>query len=214
MPFRMPFASERLFEFVLWTIGLTCLLAFGANKVQSAWAQSQAIETLQSQWRDQVTEIPDQSLWSTRRVKEFAATSIGADRPVPLGLLSIPNVNIRVVVFDGTSDRVLNLGAGRIRGTAPIDGAGNLAIAAHRDGFFRGLKDIVVGDTIRLQHTGGSADYQVSDLSIVEPDDVSVLAPTDTPTITLITCYPFYFVGSEPQRFIVRAALQTGKTDD
>ena len=82
---------------------------------------------------------------------------------------------------------------------------GNLGIAGHRDGFFRGLKDIAPGDTLELETTAGREFYVVDDIRIVGPEEVSVLAGTPNQTITLVTCYPFYFVGSAPQRYIVRA---------
>ena len=77
--------------------------------------------------------------------------------------------------------------------------------AGHRDGFFRGFKDLQIGAEILIETLDGSQTYVVEDMTIVEPSDVSVLAPTEVPTLTLVTCYPFYFVGSAPQRFIVRA---------
>jgi sortase A len=82
---------------------------------------------------------------------------------------------------------------------------GNIAIAGHRDGFFRSLKDVRAGDVIELSDAGRPSAYVVEGTWIVQPDDVSVLDPTTAPSITLVTCYPFYFVGSAPQRFIVRA---------
>ena len=89
---------------------------------------------------------------------------------------------------------------------APRDrGRAGISIAGHRDGFFRALKDIKVGDAIELQTETGREAFVVRSLSIVNPSDISVLLPTAAPTMTLVTCYPFYFVGSAPQRFIVTA---------
>jgi LPXTG-site transpeptidase (sortase) family protein len=88
---------------------------------------------------------------------------------------------------------------------------GNVGIAGHRDGFFRALKDIAEGDAIELQTLGGRETYRVERTWIVEPEDVSVLDPTPSRSLTLVTCYPFYFVGSAPQRFIVRA-VSVGNT--
>ena len=96
---------------------------------------------------------------------------------------------------------------GHVEGTALPGTAGNIAVAAHRDGFFRGLKDIKIGDQIELTTLEGQQTFVVSKLDIVDPFQVSVLDPTDEPVLTLITCYPFYFVGSAPERFIVRATL-------
>lgn len=193
--------------------------AFAANAVQTACAQTAAIQKLEAHWSDQASvpdqtiEAPDQSLWSGKRIAEYAALQSESDVPAPLGILTIPDVDVHVAVFNGTTERVLNMGAGRVPGTAQIDGDGNLAIAAHRDGFFRGLKDIEIGNRITLQSAAGPTHYSVVDIQIVDPSDVSVLAPTSDPAITLITCYPFYFVGDAPQRFIVRAKLQTRRAE-
>ena len=122
-------------------------------------------------------------------------------------MLRIPSRDIEVPVLDSTSDLALNRGAGHVKGTALPGSDGNIAVAAHRDGFFRGLKDIQIGDEIELTTLGGQQTFVVSKLDIVDPFQVSVLDPTDEPVLTLITCYPFYFVGSAPERFIVRATL-------
>ena len=116
-------------------------------------------------------------------------------------------MRLEVPVFDGTDDLTLNRGAGRIIGTARLGEPGNTGIAGHRDGFFRGLKDIAAGDKLDLVTLGRTERYTVTAIQITTPEDVSVLGPTDTPSLTLVTCYPFYFVGSAPQRFIVRATI-------
>ncbi len=206
-------AIRRSLEVTLWVIGVACVAAFALSRFETARAQAVAIHELETQWQERANTAPDQSLWSAKRIAEYAALQAENSAPAPLGILTIPDVDVRVAVFNGTSERVLNIGAGRVPGTAQIDGDGNLAIAAHRDGFFRGLKDIAIGDEITLQRGVGPAHYSVTDIQIVDPSDVSVLAPTSDPTITLITCYPFYFVGNAPQRFIVRAKLQTRRAE-
>ena len=108
-------------------------------------------------------------------------------------------------MLPGTDDRTLDRGVGHIEGTAPPGADGNLGIAGHRDGFFRGLKDIVVGDVIQLDTVHGTDTYRIERTWVVTPEEVSVLDPTPTQAITLVTCFPFYFVGSAPERFIVRA---------
>ena len=96
----------------------------------------------------------------------------------------------------------------RVKGTARIDAVGNLGIAGHRDGFFRPLKDIVVGDNMELLTNTRSVNYRVTSIDIVDPGDVSVVSPTKKATITLVTCYPFYFVGHAPKRYIVKAEAE------
>jgi sortase A len=107
----------------------------------------------------------------------------------------------------GTNRTTLNRGVGVVDNTAAPGEPGNVALSAHRDSFFRPLKDIVIGDTIELQTLQGIQQFQVSDITIVDPTDISVLEPTERSILTLITCYPFYFVGYAPDRYIVRAEL-------
>lgn len=148
--------------------------------------------------------VPDQELWADKRIAEYEE-SLKVPTAPPLAVLTIDKLGIQVPVYDGADDLNLNRGVGRIRGTARIDAVGNLGVAGHRDGFFRGLKDIAPGDRIELQTPRGETTYTVSAIDIVEPEDVSVLAPTTDKSITLVTCYPFYFVGHAPKRFIVKA---------
>lgn len=150
---------------------------------------------------------PDQELWDARRVAEYEE-SLKVEAGPPLAVMTIDRLNIQVPVYDGADDFNLNRGVARIKGTATIDAAGNLGIAGHRDGFFRGLKDIAMGDRIELQTARGEVIYAVSSIEIVEPHDVSVLAPTPEQTITLVTCYPFYYVGHAPKRYIVKATAE------
>jgi sortase A len=124
-----------------------------------------------------------------------------------LAILRIESAGIEVPVFDSTSKTALNRGSGHVAGTALPGTRGNTAIAGHRDGFFRGLKNISVGAEIQLATLHGQQRFRVSEILIVDPLDVSVLDPADETVITLITCYPFYFVGPAPERFIVRATL-------
>ena len=149
---------------------------------------------------------PEQSLWSQRAKAAYAAAIGGA--PAPLAELSIERLKLRVPVFLGTDALTLNRGAGVVNGTARPGARGNIAVSAHRDGFFRALKDVVVGDVIDLTSPNGVQRFRVSEIIIVDPLDVSVLDPTDVSMLTLITCYPFYYVGFAPDRFVVRAVAQ------
>ena len=198
----------RKIEAVLWLFGLLCIGVYGFSKIQSARAQSAAVSELEAQWREEARAAPDQSLWSAQRIAHHEQIRAESDALSPLALLSISSVGIHVAVFEGTSDRILNLGAGRVPGTGKFGAVGNLALAGHRDSFFRGLKDIAIGDDIKLRHGDGVVNYSVTELFVVDPDAVHVLEPTQDTTLTLITCYPFYFVGHAPQRFIVRAVAE------
>ena len=149
---------------------------------------------------------PDQSLWSPVRVRAWEAG------PPPLighalAVLRIPHIHLEVPVFEGTDDATLDLGLGHVEGTAGLDAPGNVALAGHRDGFFRGLKDVGAGDEIDMETQIGMRRYLVKDIVIVKPDDVWVL-DDNSAALTLVTCYPFYYTGSAPQRYIVRASEQ------
>lgn len=150
------------------------------------------------------------SLWDSARIHAYQDSLKVGMEPIE-AILRVPKAGIEVPVFEGTSDLVMNRGVGHVSGTAMPGRAGNLAIAGHRDGFFRGLKDVRQGDVIEIQHsiTGGERidRYVVRTLKIITPNDTSVLKPTDGQTLTLITCYPFYYVGAAPERYIVQAAL-------
>ena len=122
-----------------------------------------------------------------------------------LGRLDIPRLGLSVAVLQGTSSRMLRRGTGHIEGT-PLPGeAGNSGIAGHRDTFFRGLRDIHKNDEIQFQTSTELLRFAVDWVKVVAPDDLSVLAPSTESSLTLVTCYPFYFVGPAPRRFVVRA---------
>jgi sortase A len=125
----------------------------------------------------------------------------------PLAELSIPRIGLSVVVLQGSDEHTLRLGVGHIEGT-PLPGEpGNVGIAGHRDSFFRPLRNVQIGDDIMLETPAGNVHYRVSSYRIVSPSEVSVIHPTSDPALTLVTCYPFYFVGAAPDRFVVRANL-------
>jgi LPXTG-site transpeptidase (sortase) family protein len=147
--------------------------------------------------QEQMTFPTDGSLESFQPV-----TTSGS---LPIALLTINSVGLEVPVFENTSERNLNRGAGWVEGTAAPDDVGNIAIAAHRDGYFRVLKDVALGDILVLESLTRKKSYRVAEIMIVEPDDTSSLLETETAAVTLVTCYPFYFVGHAPQRYIVRA---------
>ena len=149
---------------------------------------------------------PDYALWSEKRIADYQEGNTIRDE-APLAIMSIDTLDLKVPVYNGTDEINLNRGAGRIKGTAWIDSPGNLGIAGHRDGFFRVLKDVELGDSISMLTHQGNSEFVVSSITIVDPSDVSVLAHTDASTITLVTCYPFYFVGHAPKRYIVKGEL-------
>ena len=153
----------------------------------------------------------DMKLWSGIRVRTYKAA---LTRPTPpmLAILKIPSIHLEVPVHDGTSDAVLDLAAGRIEHTALPGTPGNVGIAAHRDGYFRALKDIKEGDELVLETPVATEQYRVEWIKITVPTDVSVIDATPGPAVTLVGCYPFYHQGPAPKRFIVRAVPVTAST--
>lgn len=122
-----------------------------------------------------------------------------------LGRLEIPRLGLTVMVVEGDDTGDLKRAAGHIPGTALPGQPGNTGIAAHRDTYFRPLKSIEAGDTITVETLQGTYQYRVVSTKIVAPDENQVLLPTRAESLTLVTCYPFYYVGPAPKRFIVRA---------
>ena len=122
-----------------------------------------------------------------------------------LGRIEISRIGVAVIVLEGTEAKTLRRSVGHITGTALPGEQGNIAIAGHRDTFFRGLRNIRQDDEVTLTTIHGSYLYRVDSMKIVDPEDLAVLKSTDESTLTLVTCYPFDFVGPAPKRFIVHA---------
>ena len=188
-------AGER----TCWALGLAGLVWWGAYQLRVTTETRQDVQRFAT-----LKATPDQSLWSPKRVSAWRQ-AMSDPAPAPLAVLRIPKIRLEVPVLPDTDDRTLDRAVGHIQDTAPPGTDGNSGIAGHRDGFFRGLKDIVPGDAIELDTLDGKESYRVERTWVVDPEDVSVLDPTSTRALTLVTCYPFYFVGSAPRRFIVRA---------
>lgn len=150
------------------------------------------------------TAAVDQSLWSEGRIAKYRQSLSQSFAP-PLAVLRIAKIGLEVPVLPGIDELTLNHAVGTIPGSAVPGEPGNVGIAGHRDGFFRGLKDLSTGDRLELETLAGRQEYKVTSIRIVDPSAVEVLAPTSQATVTLVTCYPFYFVGNAPQRYIVRA---------
>ena len=213
---RGPKTASILVERCLLAAGVMLLAiwlaAFLHGKISSRialWdfdnAQAAAMQNNDSKSADSNRDV-DFSLWAAKRIQAYK-NSLLSTLSAPLAVLEINKVKIRVPVFEGTDDLTLNRGVGRIAGTAMPGTEGNVGIAGHRDGFFRGLKDISVGDEIDLVMTTERVTYVVDEIEIVSPADVRVLQPRTASSVTLVTCYPFYFVGDAPQRFIVHASI-------
>jgi len=196
----------RWLERALLLVGILCL---------GIWAWSW-LDSTYFQYRE--NQILDEALKAPPKTTAAAETdSLGSFKPQPaamppkpledgslIGRIEIPRVGVSAVVLEGVDTKALRRGVGHIPETAR-PGTGNVGLAAHRDSFFRGLKDIRKNDIIRLQTLEGTFQYRVEWTEIVKPEDTKVLADNGTSELTLVTCYPFYYVGSAPKRFIVRA---------
>jgi sortase A len=211
--------SLRRIEIAAWCTGAALLSVFLAGRVHAALGSRAALRSFrEAQTAEAITLAarpaagaallasgsPNQALWSKERIKEYEE-SLRHVTGAPLAILRIPRIGLEVPVLDGVDDLTLNRAVGRIPETARPGETGNAGIAGHRDGFFRGLKDVAVGDPIEIETLSSRRTYRVEKISIVAQTDVGVLDATREPTLTLVTCYPFYFVGSAPQRYIVSA---------
>ena len=138
------------------------------------------------------------------RLSESASVAAPFDGGL-IGRLEIPRLNVSVIVMEGDDDSTLARAVGHVPGTALPWDVGNAVIAGHRDTFFRPLKDIQLSDTIRFTTPEGTTEYRVISTKVVSPNDTWVLDENSPDTLTLVTCYPFYYIGPAPKRFIVQA---------
>ena len=203
----------KTLEKSLWFVGVLLLGIYGTHIVFEETKRSNDLVAFKATIpssaspelpADRINATPEQTLWSEGRIAAFSE-SLSQRTSDVLGILEIPRLNLEVPVYDGASDLHMDRGAARIDGTAMPGEPGNLGVAGHRDGYFRVLKDIELGDEITITTANGQESYVVLELRIVDPSAVEVLNPTLQQSVTLVTCYPFYFVGHAPERFIVRA---------
>jgi sortase A len=174
-------------------IGLT-LVTFGLSGGLLAGTALVMPESLQPDYRD---ALP----YTSAATQPTASPEEGT----PIGTIDIPRLGLASLVLEGDGAGTLFFGVGHLPDTPLPWHGGNSVLAAHRDTFFRDLEGIRVNDVIRFRTADASLEYRVTDTRIVDPDDVHVLAPTDGATLTLITCYPFRYIGPAPRRFVVRA---------
>ena len=177
----------------LFAIGIVLLARVGGVMIQAKYNQASATQYLKDQ-----RDLPQ------RPASPLESELVEGQT---LGWMDIPRLGLSVAIFQGTQSKTLRFGAGHIEGTAIPGEAGNSGIAAHRDTFFRPLQNIRTQDEIQIETARGFSSYQVDSIRIVFPDEVAVLEPTTESGLTLVTCYPFYFVGAAPKRFIVHAHM-------
>lgn len=174
---------------VLIVVGVI-LLAYVANEY---WAMYREQDRLEAEWRRQ----------------NSSASEPNSPKVVNDGLtrVQIPKIDLDAIVVEGTSWKKLRVGPGRIVATAQPGEPGNAVITAHRDTFFRHIYDLKRGDEILVRRNGELLTFSVTGKKIVDPSDLSVLRQTKEPTLTLITCYPIYYIGPAPERLIVTSKL-------
>jgi sortase A len=163
------------------------------------WACSWLGMTIWQRWQNHA--------FDQRRAVPQVRTQTHIENGAIVGRLAIPRLHVRAIVREGDSDRTLSIAAGHIPGTAFPGHQGNVGIAGHRDGLFRGLKGIAANDKITLETPQADYVYSVESTQIVKPERIDVLNPGSARELTLVTCYPFEYVGSAPDRFIVKARL-------
>lgn len=202
----------RRIERLLWLVGILCVGGYAY-----AW-----LDTNFTQYRE--NRRLEQSLSATPQPPTGAAAaaetdSLGTFRdgerndarfdPGPegslIGRIEVPRLGVSAIVLEGIGKKTLRRAVGRIPDTAMPGGPGNVGLAGHRDSFFRGLKEVRENDLITLKTLDGTFHYRVDWIDVVKPEDTHVLADVGSPALTLVTCYPFFYVGSAPDRFIVRA---------
>ena len=166
--------------------------------------ESRDLQRLMEDQHAKAGDSPQATLFSPPKIPPAAAMN------VLVGRIEIARLGLSVMVVEGDDGKILRRAAGHVPGTALPGQSGNVGITAHRDTFFRPLRNVQMDDVITLTTLQGAYRYRVVSTKIVSPDDVSVLDPTGGEILTLVTCYPFYFVGAAPNRFIVRAVRAGG----
>jgi sortase A len=181
--------------------GALALASYGYLQVDMLRVQRAASKLMDAQKMRNERSIPVQSIPRT--------LAILPPRPgEPIGRIEIPRLHISVMILEGTTARILRVAAGHINGTALPGTGGNIGIAAHRDTFFRPLRDVRLNDGIVVTTSYGTFRYIVDAVEIVDPEDVRVLHRTTDPELTLVSCYPFAYLGAAPKRFVVHARRQ------
>lgn len=188
------------FERALWVTAVLCLGFFTWS-----WLDSRFYQMVEGRYFDELWARWAFRPAGTLKLGIAAETRAEIDTSGVVGRLEIPRLGVRAIVAEGIDPGTLRRAAGHLPGTALPGEPGNVAIAGHRDSFFRDLRGIRSGDRVRLTTPDGVFEYRVVSKKVVRPDQTEVLSASAAPTLTLITCFPFRYVGAAPDRFIVRA---------
>ena len=223
-PERARWRPVHIAELICLLVGLACLGWFGwnwaATELDQSWSNYELNASLRGEkpsvWgylsgghKESLPTEPDQETTRGRSIP-MAKPAVGTT----VGRVEMPRLKISAIVRYGSDEKTLKRAVGLVPGTALPGQPGNVGVAAHRDTFFRNLRGVQIGDRIKLTTPSGDWEYEVESTKIVRPKNVEVLAPTPEPAMTLVTCYPFNYVGHAPKRFIVRARQITPMTEE
>ena len=198
-------------ERLLWVVGFATIAYCAYTVIEAGTTQARLSRALlqDRQLLEHLTQSqPSATADSKPDRKEARRRTDAAQKQNVVGRLSIPKLGLSAMVLEGDDARTLRVGLGHIPGTAEPGQRGNIGIAGHRDTFFRPLRRIDKGDKVVLETAETTYRYQVSSIEIVEPRNVAALSPHKNDELTLVTCYPFSYLGAAPQRFIVHAEAQ------
>lgn len=193
--------SLRWLERALLLVGALCVGAWAYAWLDARYVQYREGKLLEEAASARTAASETDALGTFRE----PAARRSAPEGTLVGRIEVPRLGVSAIVLEGVGNRTLRRGVGHIPETGLPEDGGNVGLAGHRDSFFRELKDVRKNDIITLKTLEGTYDYRVEWTRIVAPSDTEVLAETGSPALTLVTCYPFYYVGSAPERFIVRA---------
>jgi sortase A len=207
----------RALELGLMMIGVACLTGFGLLQLDQYWGQASLRADFARNESHHVTpgapalprELPGDPDPQESRPSEPAPPPPGT----ALGRLTLDRIGLDVMIAEGVDHATLRRAAGHIPGTARLDGEGNIGVAAHRDTFFRPLREVRKGDVLEVETHEGRYRYGVEWTAVVDPENIEFLQAGDGPELTLVTCFPFHYVGPAPRRFIVRAKRLGGPAE-
>jgi LPXTG-site transpeptidase (sortase) family protein len=187
---RLLLARQKL-SAILMFVGVILLGYVGSEY----WAMYREQQALRQQWQEQ------------QKIQSSAESVAGPVKDDGLTRVSIPKINLDVIVVEGTNHKALRVGPGHLKQTPAPGELGNSVISAHRDTFFRHIYELAKGDEIQVRRNGRTYTFEVTGKKIVQPNDVSILNNTADARLTLITCFPTYYIGPAPQRLIVFSKL-------
>lgn len=201
-----PLMNRRIISLALIVIGVILL----GYVVGQYWGMYRSQKNLEAEWQRQATtmSVPEKDSASASGktpVSVRGKSSVPSDQI--LTRLQIPKIQMDAIVVEGASRHELSEGPGHMKETAQPGEMGNAVITAHRDTFFRHIYELNKGDQIQVRRSGRTFTYEVTGHKIVMPEDISVIKPTNNPQLTLITCYPTYYIGPAPKRLVVFSKL-------